>query len=44
MHPILKSRARLGAYLLGWAPVAALFAAQAAVKDAQPKEGLINTR
>jgi sensor histidine kinase YesM len=34
MHPILRSRARLGAYLLGWAPVAALFAAQAAVKEA----------
>lgn len=32
MHPILLSRARLGAYLLGWAPVAALFAAQAAVQ------------
>jgi signal transduction histidine kinase len=31
MHPILKDRARLGAYLLGWVPIAALFAAQAAV-------------
>ena len=32
MHPILKNKARLGAYLLGWVPIAALFAAQAAVK------------
>lgn len=32
MHPILKSRARLGTYLLGWVPIAALLAAQAAVK------------
>jgi len=34
MHPILKSRARLGTYLLGWVPIAALLAAQAAVKHA----------
>ncbi len=32
MHPILRSRARLGTYLLGWVPIAALLAAQAAVK------------
>jgi two-component sensor histidine kinase len=32
MHPILNSRARLGTYLLGWVPIAALLAAQAAVK------------
>jgi len=32
MHPILKSRARLGTYLLGWVPIAALLAAQAAVQ------------
>jgi signal transduction histidine kinase len=32
MHPIFKSHARLGTYLLGWLPIAALFAAQAAVK------------
>jgi two-component system sensor histidine kinase AlgZ len=34
MHPILNSRARLGTYLLGWVPIAALLAAQAAVKHA----------
>jgi len=34
MHPILNGRARLGTYLLGWVPIAALLAAQAAVKHA----------
>lgn len=33
MHPILRDRARLGTYLLGWVPIAALFSAQAAVKE-----------
>lgn len=32
MHPILRSRARLGTYLLGWVPVAALLATQMAVQ------------
>jgi len=31
MHPILKDRARLGAYLLGWVPILAMFASYAAV-------------
>ena len=26
MHPLLASRARLGAYLLGWVPIALLLA------------------
>lgn len=33
MHPILKNPARLGTYLLGWVPIAVLFAAQAAIKQ-----------
>ncbi len=32
MHPILASRARLGAYLLGWAPIAGLLAALGATQ------------
>ncbi|GLH72312.1 hypothetical protein GETHLI_08140 [Geothrix limicola] len=33
MHPLLTSRARLGAYLLGWAPIAALLTGIARSQD-----------
>ncbi|MDP2876145.1 MAG: histidine kinase [Holophaga sp.] len=41
MHPILKNRARLGTYLLGWVPIAALLAAQTAVKETPLPAALI---